>query len=145
MDIVKQPSKNLRIHFLRNSTHADRYFVIAMSDSCIVDLYKKCHRLTPHENSAYPNLAFEWAFAVEYPDTQGKRYLNFVKNQKGIKHNDDNSKIAYSIGDNGWYEFFDLENINNWPKDFNVFINQQRQPLPNATNSIRVGVQTSLF
>lgn len=142
MDIIKQPSPNSRIHFFRNTEQPDWFFVTNSKDKWVAEFYLKSHHLPPHENSGYEDLPIEWAFALEVGDTRIEDFLDFIRYQKGIKHgNPEDSQVSW-IGANGWYEFPDINNIDNWLNDFYDF---QKKKYEDSRKANKNGMQTSLF
>ncbi len=142
MDIIKQPSPKLRIHFFRNMNHPDWYFVKQFIDKNAEHFYLCSHHLPPHENSGYQDLPVEWAFALDLNDVNYEKYLKYIRSVKGIRHNNEELCEDRFIGDNGWYEFTDIKNTDKWLNDFYDFQKQRYQELQKANGN---GMQTALF
>jgi hypothetical protein len=136
MDIIKQSSKNIRIHFFRNMEQPDWFFVKDFSDKRAETFYLCSRHLPPHEDSGYEDLPVEWAFALETDDVRVDDFLNFIRYQKGIKQgNPEDPKVKW-IGANGWYEFRNIENRDKWLNDFYEFQNKQLQKINNNGKQI---------
>ncbi|MEO8146049.1 MAG: hypothetical protein ABI723_00365 [Bacteroidia bacterium] len=142
MDIIKEPSANVRIHFFRNTNHPNWHFVRNFTDKRAISFYLCSRHLPPHEESGYQDLPIEWAFALEFGETDDNKYLKFVREEKGIKHTDETESVAHWIGENGWYEFTDIKNIEKWLVDFYEFQKQQRHEFQKANEG---GKQTAMF
>lgn len=136
MDIIKQPSKNIRIHFFRNTEQPDWFFVKKFSDNRAITFYLCSRHLPPHEDSGYEDLPIEWAFALEADDGIIDKFFSFICYQKGIKHGNPEDRRVRWIGENGWYEFTDIKNTDKWLNDFNGFQNQQLQKINNNGKQI---------
>lgn len=142
MDIVKEPSSKVRIHFFKNTNHPNWYFVKNFNDRTAEHFYLCSHHLPPHEESGYMDLPVEWAFALEIGEASSEKYLQFIRDIKGIRYDDPEQRITSWIGSNGWYEFKEKPNSEKWLDEFYEHRNQRRQELLKASTN---GMQTALF
>ncbi len=142
MDIIKETSPNTRIHFFINIHHTNWFVVRKESDTCALAMYLKSRKLSPYEESGYQDLPIEWAFALEFDAAEGNKFLQFIREVKGIRHADENSTITHWLGEIGWYEFADINNATKWLNDFYDFQKQRQQELQKANTN---GMQTSMF
>jgi hypothetical protein len=142
MDIIKQPSANLRIHFFRNTNNPDWFFVKQFYDESAESFYLCSRHLPPHENSGYEDLSIEWAFALELNGTNTEKYLQFIRSVKGTRHNNRELREDSWIGINGWYEFADIKNTDKWLDDFYEFQKRSYEELKKANE---IGKQINLF
>lgn len=142
MDIIKQSSSNSRIHFFRNTAQPDWFFVKEFSDKKAATFYLCSRHLPPHEDSGYEDLPIEWAFALEFGNANSDRFINFIREEKGIKHGDESDRRVRWIGVNGWYEFTDIKNTDKWLNDFYDFQKQRQKELQKSNVD---AIQTTLF
>lgn len=142
MDIIKHSSANIRIHFFKNTECLDWFYVKDFSDKRAEIFYLCSRHLPPHEDSGYEDLPIEWAFALEVGDTRIDDFLSFIRYNKGIKQGDPEDRRVRWIGENGWYEFADIDNTDKWLNDFYDFQKQRRLEHQKAKGD---GIQLSLF
>lgn len=134
-----------QIFFFRHLHHPNRYFVKMFREDIANEYYRNVRHLNDYsKKNGYEFLEIEPPLvAIEINDNIIRnRFLNFLREKIAVRIMDENPDIAEWIGNNGWYEFTDINNTEKWLNDFYAYDNRRREELLKSDN---IGIQISLF
>lgn len=141
-EIIKTVSDKTRIHFIRNLKKPDHYIIKEFSDKGAYQFILKSLHLPPHQDSGYKDLKVQWAFAIECEGIDKSKFCYFLKHQMGKYLPDEDEGTSNWLGDNGWYELFDINNPAKWLESFHNYQMQRQTEFLKSNSTI---IQKTLF